>query len=122
MYMNYLIHNADGRETLMSVIGNEDSAKTIAEAMIYRFGGGSQMFYIKGLQYLLKEKVEIPASMAWLVESDRQHQKREIESRIGNLCDLNFAPKKSDNSDEPSICEVMERAAHRRDGMGNVSD
>lgn len=91
--MNYLIRNVDGRETLMSVIGNEESARIIAEAMNYRFGGEGRTFYTKGLQYLLKENVEIPVSMAWLMESDRQHQEREIESRIGNLCDLNFPPK-----------------------------
>lgn len=120
MYMFYIVKQKNGKQILIGVAGNEHDGSAMVDAMTYRYGDEKLKFQSMGLANLMKEKVEIPLALAWMVESDNKHQQREIESRIGNLCDLNFAPK--NNADEPSICESMERAAHRRDGMGNNSD
>lgn len=93
MYMNYVTQCIDGHERLIAVVSDESSAKRVVEASTYRYGTEKITFHIKGLLHLLRDKVEIPPSMHWLVESDRKHQEREIESRVENLCDLDF-PKK----------------------------
>jgi hypothetical protein len=89
--MYYVTEQLKDKETLISVCGNEKNAKEISEGLIkykytYKHTCG---FSIRSLNQLFDNKVKIPDGLKWIVESDRKHQEREVESRTKNLVDDN---------------------------------
>lgn len=83
--MNYITIDNDSKETLLAVAADEKIALNIIKE--YDCGILAGALKVRTLNQLFDNKVEIPVGLAWIVESDRKHQQREVESRSQNICE-----------------------------------
>lgn len=83
-------------EKLVAVAGKESVAKQIVAGLTKGDFLNAYRFNIRGIHHLNTEKIVVPVELSWIVESDRKHQEREIESRMGNITGENAMSPKPD--------------------------
>jgi hypothetical protein len=73
---------------------------SVADRLVAAFKKGDFLneykFQDRGIHHLNTEKIVVPVELNWIVESDRKHQEREIESRMGNITGENAMSPKPD--------------------------
>jgi hypothetical protein len=83
-------------EKVIAVVGKESAATMMIQSLTKGDFLNEYTFRARGIHHLNTEKIVVPVELSWIVESDRKHQEREIESRMGNITGENAMSPKPD--------------------------